>query len=760
MAGQPMVHAYRLRFSLRKATHLRFHATADERYALYLNGSRIGRGPERGDSQNWFCERFDLALKPGEHVLLAQVWALGNGDAPLAQMSVKPGFLLMAKGRDAARWNTGQAPWEVRQLAGYRFLNLGRRIAKYFAIGADLEIDGREFDWGFERGRGAGWQPAPTGGNTTGISPWGDNSSGRLLRAPALPPMMDKPFSPGLVRHVDDSCASGPVSCSGHSAEEAAAWQSLVGGSGTVTVPGMSRRRVIVDLQNYVCAYPAMQTSGGAGSRITLRWAEALYTDAEGTEKGPRDEIENHHFWGVGDRFLPDGGKNRLFETLWWRAGRYLQLEIETSAKPLKLEALTLRETRYPLESEVRFQADDPRWKPLFDIAVRALQMCAHETYFDCPYYEQLMYAGDSRVMMLCHHVISRDARLPRKAIALFDASRDVTGLTASRYPSRVRQVIPAFSLWWIATLHDFAMWRGDREFIRERMPGVRSVVEAWLAHRREDGLTDTPPGWHFQDWVPEWDRGTPPGADTGPNACFHWQLVLALNLAAELELWAGEKELAARAKRRAGQLAKAALAAFWSPERQLFSDDLKHRHYSEHAQCLAILSKGLAPEFECQLARNLSQASGIARAGIFFSHYLFEACRRPELSSAWFARLEPWFGLESQGFKTTPEYWKSSRSDCHAWGAHPIYHFATGVLGIRPAAMGFSSVLVAPMPGPHKEISGEVAHPDGLIRAEMVFGKGSLKAVVELPADLTGTFDWQGRRRRLRPGRQELNCD
>lgn len=733
----PMVHAYRLHFSLKTKTRLRFRVTADERYILFLDGERIGCGPERGDANNWFCEHHDLPLKAGKHSLVAQVWALGK-KGPLAQVTVKPGFFLEAEGRHAAQFSTGQAPWEVLPLGGYRFKNLRGRLPKYYAIGADLEIDGRSFHWGFECGLGQGWKLAPIGDKATGMSLWGENYSGRLLKEPMLAPMLDRPLPPGLVRHGDNS----------------AAWQDFLTGSQALTIPPNQKRCVVIDLQDYYCAYPSLTVSGGAGSRVTLRWAEALYLDPEGKEKGHRDEVEGRYFIGLGDRFLPDGGKNRRFETLWWRAGRYLQLEIKTSARPLKIEALTLRETRYPLESEVHFQADDPRWKPLCDIAVRSLQMCAHETYFDCPYYEQLMYTGDTRVMMLCQYVISRDVQLPRKAIAMFDASRDVSGLTASRYPARSRQVIPSFSLWWVATVYDYALWRGDREFIRARLPGVRGVLETWLAHQREDGLVEKPPGWSFQDWVPEWERGAPPGGETSVSSSFNWQLVLALNFAAELEQWAGEKELAARAKRRAKQIARATTAAFWNAERHLFADDPGHRHYSEHAQCMAILS---GEPVARGLASSLVKAKGLAKAGIFFSHYVLEACRRPELSTAWYERLEPWLALPGQGFKTTPEYWQSSRSDCHAWSAHPIYHFATGLLGIRPVGLGFSSVSMAPMPGPLRQISGGVIHPNGIIRAELIRDGQSLRAEIELPGDLAGTLHWQGRRYPLKPGKQVI---
>src|SRR5262245_55811189 len=61
----PFVTAYRLRLSLKKPIRARIHVTADERYDLYVDGARVGRGPERGDVQNWFYDSYDLSLRAG-----------------------------------------------------------------------------------------------------------------------------------------------------------------------------------------------------------------------------------------------------------------------------------------------------------------------------------------------------------------------------------------------------------------------------------------------------------------------------------------------------------------------------------------------------------------------------------------------------------------------------------------------------------------------------------------------------------------------
>ena len=63
---------------------------------------------------------------------------------------------------------------------------------------------------------------------------------------------------------------------------------------------------------------------------------------------------------------------------------------------------------------EGTFAASDPQLGAILALGLRSLQMCSHETYMDCPYYEQLMYVGDTRLEALVTHVLTADARLAR----------------------------------------------------------------------------------------------------------------------------------------------------------------------------------------------------------------------------------------------------------------------------------------------------------------------------------------------------------
>jgi alpha-L-rhamnosidase len=763
LGQMPYVVAYKKCFSLDYAETIRAHVSADERYELFLDGRHIGRGSEYGAVDNWYYETYDIPVDKGEHVIVALVWSLGDR-APHAQTTLCHGFIFAPDEKFSDLLGTGTSEWSYKKIEGISFVvpspGLGTR---FWGTGANEKICADKFPWGFEKGTGEDWKPVQVLHPGTN----GDLRNGaypsHLMRPAVLPTMMEKDISTGIVRFVSmagyDDVTQMPVLGRDNLYNEMPRWD-LIGKDKSITILPHSVRRVIYDLENYYCAYPFLITSGGSGSRIDLQWAESLFNERQALTKGNRDQIEGKYLLGMGDVFFPDGGKHRTFKTLWWRAGRYLQLLVKTSDESLTIERLKLCETRYPLDMESSFNANDIRLSKVIPIAFRTLQMCAHETYIDCPYYEQLMYSGDTRLKMLTTMVTTRDDYLPRKAIETFDNSRLASGLTRSQFPGRCLQVIAPFSLAWIGMVHDFALWRGDREFIRRRMPGVRNVIEGLMLFRNRDGLIACPSGWNFIDWVPNWKDGVPPGAECGVNSIINWYMIYTLGLASRLEKWMNEPELKARWERIADELACQTTTIFWDAKQGLFADESERTCFSEHAQCLAVLSGKLDTEKQNRIRHSLVNAKNLARTTISFTHFLFEAYRELNLTDAFFQRLGLWFDLESHGFKTTPEQPEPSRSDCHGWGSHPLYHYFATILGIRPDSMGFTTVDIRPQLGSLREIKAKLVHPAGCVEADFTVENRHLSGTVLLPHGIDGTLRYNNRSIPLQGGiKQSIDC-
>lgn len=754
---EPAVVAYRRRFKLDAPQKVRIHVSADERYELFLDGERIGRGPQRGDRENWFYETHELLLSAGEHIFVARSWWLGpDVPAPYAQHTVRPGFLLAAEGVPEGLLNTGKVAWEAKLLGGYSWV----KPEMAWGTGAKVHIKGSDYSWGFEKGEGDGWVRAHPVGRVGSGAIVNEFPMVWRLRPAILPAMIEETLQVGTARHIRAVTTEDTRPIQVKSAEnlssETQGWNGLLSGK-SLAIPANTMRRAIIDLGNYYCAFPEVTLSGGKGAKVRILWAESLYMQPQQGDKGNRDQIEGKYFVGIGDTFEPDGGKSREFTTLWWEAGRYLEVFVSTSDQPLTIEGLRIRETHYPYSFDMSFESADPRLAEVIPIGYRALQMCSHETYMDCPYYEQLMYVGDTRLEVLATYAITRDDRLPRKAVLMFDESRIASGFAQSRYPSRVTQIIPPFAFWWVGMLHDYAMWRGDMDFVRDRMPGMRAILDDLRRYVNEDGLVQGPKGWNFMDWVPSWRGGIPPDGEFGASGVINWQCAMVLGLAAELEEMVGEPELADRNRKLAKRIAKASDKAFWSEERGIYADNLARDRFSEHSQCLAIIGNNVPESRRERLIEGLLHDQDIERTTIYFNHYLFEALRLIGRMDRFFERMSLWFDLKGLGFKTTFEHPEPSRSDCHAWGAHPIYHYFATVLGIRPTAPGMSKVRIEPQMWPLTWAKGKLPHPKGFITVDFAIRDSKLSGTVELPEGVTGTLVYAGETKALRPGRQEV---
>ncbi len=269
-------------------------------------------------------------------------------------------------------------------------------------------------------------------------------------------------------------------------------------------IPANKKVVILIDQENLTTGYPELLVSKGKGSTIKLTYSESLF-DPKG-QKGNRNDIEGKTIKGYSDYFMPDGNPDRLFRPLWFRTWRYLQLEAETKEEPLEINNFSSVFTAYPLKENAVFESDARELKNIWDVGWRTARLCANETYFDCPYYEQLQYVGDTRIQSLISLYVSGDDRLVRNALTDFNESIFHEGLTRSRYPSANPQIIPPFSLYWVDMVNDYWTLRDDPEFIKGFLPGIETVL-GWFSRRidKQTGVLGRVEYWNFVDWAVEW---------------------------------------------------------------------------------------------------------------------------------------------------------------------------------------------------------------------------------------------------------------
>jgi hypothetical protein len=752
--------------------------SADNRFILYVNGHRVGDGPARGDLTHWRYERFDLApiLQQGDNLITATVWNWGVY-AAIAQISDRTAFLLESEATGESSISTGVGKpdgWQVEVEPGHTPLSRDTVTYKtYYAAGPGEQIDAAHYDWN--------WQsPTNSTGNwVSAASPMRDSIFPSVSHAHSadtqgdnfwdlvpdeLPHMEYSPTDPGKVVRAYQSTS---VEVPGQLALSPGTGRIAVDGFPTTAtlIPAGTHLHILLDRKTLTTAYPQLTVSGGKGARIVLTYAEALYDDK--MQKGDRDSTTFgdelfRQALGLTDSFLPDGGDHRVFEPLWWRTWRYLDLDVTTGDQPLTLESLTAQFTAYPFKELATFKSSDPDLAKIWDISWRTARDDAHETYMDTPYYEQLQYVGDTRIQALISYTVAGDDRLARQAIQAFDASRIPDGITRSRYPSSLPQSIPTFSLLYVGMLHDYWLYRPDPEFVRALVPGTRTILE-WFSHyEAPDGLLRKLPWWSFIDWV---NQGETPTYDANGESCITTLEYLgALNDAAGLESALGDPLLATRYQSRASHVRAGIYAKCWSSTRGLLADNPDQKVFSQQANILAVLYDVIPKASQGAVLKQMlaiepgTTPNGVLSASYYFRFYLARALDHAGMADEYLASLDPWRKLLPLHFSTWPETPAPTRSDSHAWSAHPIYDLLTLVAGIESASPGFATVRVAPHLGDLPSLTASFPHPQGAIEVKYERKGAGFIATITLPGKLTGTFLFNLQQWPLHPGLNHID--
>ena len=712
---------------------LEFDVTADERFYLTIDGRFIARGPHRGSVENWTYQSYRLPLSAGEHTVEATVWRLGKA-APIAQLSYRLGFCLKACDPYDAELTTGLAPWKVGVVPGLESVGKGGGV---FGVGDGFRMSGSGFlDLAVTEWRDPVVLRAPMADD---FGEWGMRQKGWMLFPSQLPDQTENRVRPGKI--VSGGSLRFPL-----------------------IVPAGERRTILWDLGRYICAYPEAVVRGGKGGRMSWRWAESLRGPAmgasRGSSKGDRNDWEGKSFDGFGDVFVFDGRERAVFQPPWFRCGRWCELKVEAGVDPVTIEDLVLIESRYPLECESMFETrDDPLLADVQRLCVRSMQMCAHEMLFDCPYYEQQMYPGDTRVQLNVLSAMSADDALVRRAIEFFDLNRRDDGMVPFNFPTTGTQDGAAYTLCYLGMYPDYLMNHSDAAWLRARLPGMRCSLSGFQIYERADGILENLPGWSFLDWVPRpgWKGGWAPGSrNGGANAELNLLYLAALQGAAKVEDALGNPEMAAHWRSRAERMAPAIVSAFYDGAHGLFASDAAHQVFSEHAQCLALLTDVLPDNEARGLFDRMVADRGLCPVSVYFSYYLFDTYFKFGRGDLFLKRLDLWKDYLKLGATTCleePEYpGHDSRSDCHAWGAHPLLFMRTGLAGIRSDAPFFSRVRIAPQPGGLTRIAASYPHPSGvMIRVELDFTDGRVRGWASSP--VPGEFVWRGQNISICPG-------
>lgn len=697
---------------------LRVQITADTRYKLYVNGSLVSYGPVKGDGHVWFYDEVDIGpwLRRGRNTIAvvvlrffyATTYATSFPRLPTGGLRIVP-----AKGAppEAEALRSGPS-WETA-IDEQTILRVDEPEDDFLHVYEQVRRVGEQQDtWTWTSA-----EVLPVRTSTGNSAPW--NLSPRMI-----PSMERRELSFRSVRNVRSSLPADK-------------WQSVMLESSSdqaaVRLPAGSTHYVDLEAPEHATAFLKLRFQRPLASRgrVTLLYAESYedeprlvpYLRSKGhrlddTKElyGPKDIYE------IGGPLSPDcplyegaSTSEEIIAPFHWRTFRFIRLKLEAGPdEELVFLGIGGETATYPLNVSASVETpSDQVSSQLWSTSLRTLRNCMHDCYEDCPLYEQLQYAMDSRSSILFTYYSSGDDRLARQAMTQIHHSfNPALGLTASRAPSHKRQVIPHFSLYWILTLCDHMQHFDDADFISSFLPVVDAVL-AYFGRRvnAELGLVvlECGPGvWNFVDWAEEWrPYGIPPsteksGISTYTNLLYAHTLKSAAAVVSRLGRRGVAREYLIRAEEGIQAVQKRCFdGSFFTDSLTTETAQKRPGDYSQHSQVWAVLSGAVGADQGREMLRQcLEPGSGFVPASVSMAFYTLRA-----LSSVGGSLYDdnfhgfwaPWREQLALGVTTWEEDSVSQRSDCHAWGSAPIFEFMAEVAGVRPLQPGWAAISVRP---------------------------------------------------------------
>jgi len=700
--------------------------SANTRYVLYVNGTELIHGPCRGDHWHQFCDKVDIAkyLKQGKNIIAAKVTAFPPFEAanedysnfgPFWSMSNSAGPLLIVHGEIGSGINisTGKADWYYLNDSAISWHQ--QPVAHW--MGCTEEVDGAKLPWGWQTNTeiDEGFVPAKV--------KWGNE-----VQFGEVNPLFlyDRPIKYLLSKEIKG------LSVLKH--RESLAFPI---DDGEITLPPGTTYEAILAAESITTSFVHFNCKGGAGSKVSLLYSEA-FTKFDGQRHYKESRLDTTgELRGVIDIYHPSG-KIETYSPSWFRTFRFIKITIETGDSPLTIYPLKLVETRFPLENKVAFSSAMPWAQKIWDISLRTLELCMHESYEDCPFYEQLQYTMDTRLQMLFAYIISNDANMQLKTIHDYHTSILPEGILQSRFPSKYPQVIPVFALHWIFMLKDYHMETGDISLLERYRPTMENVLGWFKRKTGQQGLIENLGYWDFADWTDAWDdtSGVPKASLHGPSTIQNLVYSYALEVCAQIMDVLGHTQLAENYRsEKSGILAKVD-ALCWAVDNGMYKEGPSFDgEYTQHAQLWAVLSGLAKGERARQIMKHVLTDTTLIPCSFVLQFYLFRALERAGMYEETEKLWDLWKGLIDLDLTTVPEIpGKYTRSECHAWGSLILHELPRKFLGVEPMEPGYKKISIRPIGLYMQEMSGHVPTPYGKVFVKWSANSSSFKIEGETP--------------------------
>lgn len=391
-------------------------------------------------------------------------------------------------------------------------------------------------------------------------------------------------------------------------------------------------------------------------------------------------------------------------------------------ANGVTLDSVSMLYEYLPLEYKGSFHSSDKLLNKIWDISAYTLHLTSREFFIDGIKRDRWVWSGDAYQSYLMNYYLFNDNPSVKRTIYALRGKEPVN--------SHINTIMD-YSFYWFLSIYDYYLFSGDKKFIKQIYPRMKSLMDFCLKRRDENGMMKGLPGdWVFIDWAD--------GLSKKGEVSFE-QLLLARSLET-MKICASinnEPENVEYYERMDEELKSKINEQFWSEEKGAFIHNRVNgkltNKVTRYTNMFTIFFGYLPGEKEKQIKEHVLLNDEVQKITTpYMRFYELEAlCAMGEQEYVLDEIRDYWGGMLKLGATSFWEKYDPSekgeeqlamygrpfgKSLCHAWGASPIYLLGKYFLGVKPTAPGYSGYEIRPNLGGLKWMEGEVPTPHGNI--------------------------------------------
>jgi alpha-L-rhamnosidase len=389
------------------------------------------------------------------------------------------------------------------------------------------------------------------------------------------------------------------------------------------------------------------------------------------------------------------------------------------------------------------FVCSDSVINKIYDVAKYTLELNTREFFIDGIKRDRWVWSGDAYQSYLMNYYSYFDNPTVTRTMMALRGKDPVTAHI---------NTIMDYTFYWFISVYDYYLYTGDKKFIEQFYPQMKSMMDYCLSRRNKNGLMEGLSGdWTFIDWA----AGLSKKGEISFEQMLFARSLETMSLCANI---ANDKSNATEYKKLATDIKEKVFSIYWNQQKNALVhsrvDGKQTENVTRYANMFGIFFNYFTEEQKQAVKKHVLLNDSIQKITTpYMRFYELEAlCAMGEQNYVLKEMKDYWGGMLKLGATSFWEEYnptkkgtehlamygrKFGKSLCHAWGASPIYLLGKYYLGVKPTSPGYATYTVQPNLGGLQWMQGKVPTPNGdidlyctkaQIKVKATAGLGTLK--------------------------------